>query len=205
VGFEMSYKAIPADCGLIELARSDVEVGELLWLVPYWYSRDERRPAPCREADGKGRLWAWCCRLAGRHPELYTRNCYLDRRWDKLHYLLSATRRNEPAASADLAVDRAFNTGELIAEHARAVQGAPVRYLSPSGVRDIAAAIGPISHISSAAHYQLARMEAARVYKFSADRADEAEWRWIAKSFDEFRNFFLSAADADDGVIVVLD
>ncbi len=201
----MSYQAIPADCGLIELARSEIELGEQLSLVPYWFSRAERRPSPGREADGEGRLWACCCQLACQHPDLYTQNCVLDRRWDKLHYLLSASRRDEPTTSADLAMDRAFHAGELIAEHVRACQGAPVRYLSPTDVREVAATIGPMSHDSLAEHYHPARMEAAGVYKFWADRADEAEWRWIASSFDEFRSFFLSAAVASHGVIVVLD
>ena len=116
--------------------------------------------------------------------------------------LLSATRRGEPAAPSDHALDRDFNTGELVAEHASGGQGVPVRFLSPAAVRGVAEAVGPISHDSLIAHYHPARMEAAAVSKFLADRADEAEWMRIVQAFDEFQTFFLVAADA---VIVVRD
>ena len=56
MGFEMSYQAIPPNCGLIELARSDIEVGESLMSVPYWFTRSVPRPAPGREDDKKGRI-----------------------------------------------------------------------------------------------------------------------------------------------------
>ena len=48
-------------------------------------------------------------------------------------------------------------------------------------------------------------MEAAAVYKFRADRADEAEWMRIVQTFGEFQKFFLVAADVGDAVIVVRD
>ena len=205
MGFEMSYQAIPPNCGLIELARSDIEVGESLMSVPYWFTRSVPRPAPGREDDKKGRLWNWCCWLAGRHPELFARNCDLDRGWDELHYLLSATRRDEPVKPSDQALNRAFDTGELVAEHARGGQGVPIRFLSPAAVRDVAEAVRPMSHASLIAHYYPARMEAAAVYKFRADRADEAEWMRIVQTFGEFQKFFLVAADVGDAVIVVRD
>ena len=62
-----------------------------------------------------------------------------------------------------------------------------------------------MSHASLIAHYHPARMEAAAVYKFRADRADEAEWMRIVQTFGEFQKFFLVAADVGDAVIVVRD
>ena len=204
MGFEMSYQAIPANSGLLELARDDIESGERLSLLPYWFSRDEHQPAPGQEHP-EDRLWNWCCQVVARHPELYTLNCYLDRTWDKLHFLLSATRRGEAPIPADLILDRAFCDGEMIAEHVCAGQGVPVRYISPERVIETAALVKSLDHHDLAAKYQPQRLEAAGVYKFWADRADAAEWQTIQRCFDDFRRFFAATAQSGSGCIVVRD
>jgi hypothetical protein len=205
MGYETSYQAIPADCGLIEMARDNAEVARDLALINIWLGRDNNRPAPGREDAHKGLLWNWCCDLAGKHPDLHMKHCYLDRYWDKLHYLLSATRRGETITPDDLAIDRAFNAGSLVSEHALAGQGVPVRYLTPLEVRAVAAVVGPMTHAALAAHFQPVRMEHSGVYKFHAAHADEHEWPWIIDFFDRFRDFFRNAAEEDLIVIIVRD
>src|SRR5262249_2491767 len=116
MGFEMWYQALPPDSGLIELARSEPETAWGVSVGPIWVSRQKGGPSPGSEGQEDNPIWDACCRLAGLHPDLRMRNCYLDRRWDVLHYLLSASRRGEPATAADLAIDRAFDAGELVAE-----------------------------------------------------------------------------------------
>ena len=108
--------------------------------------------------------------LISRRPGLEKRNCCLDRNRDILHYLLSATRRDEPSSDADRAIDRAFDAGEVIAEHVRAGQGALVRYLPPTVVADVAEVVSEMSHATLLTYYHPVRMEAAHVYKFWADR-----------------------------------
>ena len=167
MGFEMTYQAIPAGCGLIEMIRANPELGEDSSMVPSWFSRAKhRRPGPGRETDQEGLMWVRCCELAGRHPELFERHCDLDRWWDKLHYLLSATRRGEPASDSDRAVDRAFDAGELVSDQARAGQGAPVRYLPSKAVQKVAEIVGPRDHLALATHFRPDRMDAKHVYKF---------------------------------------
>lgn len=205
MGLEMYYQAIPEDSGLLELARDDVTSGGCLCLVRGWFRYEDNGVAPGREREGDHRLWNLCCELAGRYPDLRFRNAYLDRCWDKLHYLLSATRRGGPATPADRVIDRAFGSGELIADHAQAVQGEPVRYLSPAAVREIARLLESMDRNALTVHYRPARMEAAGVYKFQADRAGDVEWRWIVESFEELRRFFMATAEVGYGVIVCLD
>lgn len=205
MGVEMLYQAIPANCGLTNLARADIQIAVEVWRIPYWFSQAERRPSPGSEGFRGGPLWSWCWDLAGQYPDLKTLNCSLDRRWDALHYLLSATRRGEPVSHADLAFDRAFDSGELVAEHARAVQGAPVRYMGPAATRKVADVLESLSYDDLKARYQPTKMEANCVYKFWADRADEAEWTVIVRYFDNFRSFFFAVASLRYGVIVVRD
>ena len=205
MGFELQYQAIPPDSDLIELARRDTEGGWALGRVPSWFSCEEGGPRLGREGEGENPIWDACCRLAGTHPELRARNCYLDRRWDVLHYLLSATRRGEPATDDDLTIDRAFGAGELIADHVRGGQGVPVRYLSPAVVFDLAVVVEPLDDVALARHYNPARLEAAAIYKFWADRADESEWERIVGYFARFREFFVDAARTGSAAIACQD
>ena len=205
MGFDMQNQAIPPDSGLIELARSDPDEAWGLSLVPSWFRRQEDGPAPGREGKPRNNpIWDECCRLVGVHPDFRTRNCFLDRDWDVLHYLLSATRRNEPATANDLVIDRAFRAGELIADHVQGGQEVPVRYLSPAAVSEIAAVLEPLDREALARHYDPARMD-DEVYKFSAEDADEVGWERIVGYFTAFRSFFLAAAGAGDAVIVCKD
>ena len=145
-----------------------------------------------------------CCRLERDRPDLPRRNCDLDRRWDILHYLLSATRRGEPAA-ADRAIDQAFDGTWVVADHVRAGQGAPVRHLPPTAVAEVVAALEPMSEETLRARHHPAALQAASVYKFRADRADDAEWRWTADTFHALREFFRAAARTGDAVLTVRD
>ena len=208
MGLDLAYQAIPPGSDLVEIARRDVENGWALAFVPAWFSAEDGGPRPGREGGGqvsRGRIWDECCRLVGIWPDLRTRNCLLDREWDVLHYLLSATHRGEPAAASDIAIDRAFDAGDLIADHVRGSQGVPVRYLSPAAVRDVAAVVGPLNEADLSRHYDPPRLESAAVYKFWADRADAAQWDQIVHYFDAFRTFFVRAADRGDAVITCVD
>src|SRR5688572_20770160 len=205
MGLELQFQALPTNRDLVELARRDTTGGWALGLVPSWFAREDGGPRPGREAEMENQVWVACCHLAASHPQLHKRNCDLDRRWDVLHYLLSATRRGEPATEEDIAVDRAFGAGELIADHVRGVQGVPVRYLPPAAVSQLAAVVGPLGADGLKRHYDPARLEAAAVYKFFADRADEAEWKRIAGFFGAFRKFFVDAARTGDAAIACQD
>jgi hypothetical protein len=203
MGLDMSYQAIPEACDLIERARHEKGLGEMLCLVPLWFSNGvgpTRRSWPEAEL-----LWRQLCELAGQYPGLAQRNCYLGRCWDKLHYLLSANRRHEPGSEEDTLLDKAVRGAAEIAAHVRAPQGVPVMYVSPAEVELIGVVLEPMTTASLRVHYSPAKMEASGVYKFWADRADESEWRHIDDSFVTFQTFYLDAARHGEGVIVCLD
>ena len=195
MGIEMEYQAIPAGQGLIERARSDVKFGESLCSL---------HRLLCRRGDeSDGPLWAEAHRMRAEHPGLEKRYCDLDRQWDILHYLLSATRREDPPTDDDLVIDKAFRDGEVIASHVCGGQGHLIRYVSPAEVKGVACVVSGMDEEALRVHYDPVRMEGAGVYKFWADRADEAKWSWIVTSFDDFQAFFQLVADHGEAVIVV--
>ena len=149
------------------------------------------------------KLWRWCCEFAGRVPDIYDRNWDSSRRYDVLHYLLSATRRGELPSETDVMIARAFDdTGEPIGDQVTGSQGIPIRYLSPSEVHDIAQFLADIDAESIRTHYDPVRMESADVYKFHAFGADE-EWLRIVGYFNEFKALITNAAKRGDIVLVI--
>jgi hypothetical protein len=201
MGLDMAYQAIPGECDLIGSAWQDEELAEMLCGVPYWF-RNEAGPTSWPKAE---KLWREISELSARHPGLESRNCFLDRCWDKLHYLLSANRRNDSGGEEDDVFDKAVRGERETIEQFRARGGSPVKYVSPDTVQMIALLLEPISAGRLRAHYDPVAMEASAVYKFWADRADEAEWNSISGYFVSFRSFYLEAARHREGVLVCLD
>ena len=117
------------------------------------------------------------------------RNCYLDRWWDKLHYLLPGKRRGGPVSVADELVDKTFRGGEPIAEHARVPQGQPGRVVTPGEVDGIAALLGPLTVDRLRTHHSPQGMESAGVYKFVAGR-DDRDWEYLPQYFGAFQRFY---------------
>jgi hypothetical protein len=202
MGLDMAYQAIPNECDLIERARDDHTLGELLGLVPRWFLNGSG-PRPGTWPEGE-KLWQEMRELASRYPGLEKRNFDLSRSWDELHYLLSATRRQGKIVEEDVFLDKAVRGGSGIADYVKAPQGAHVRYVTPNEVELIAVVLEPMTTESLRIHYSPVKMEHSKVYKFWADRAGEFEYSG-ARFFEGFRAFYLEAARHGDGVIVCLD
>jgi len=203
MGFEMAYQAIPVNSGLIELAVTNVGMGEALCLVPGWFRRGAGPRQPWPWPDGEA-LWNILCDLVRQHPGLEMRNCDVDRSWDMLHYLLSANRRDEPPTKEADLFDKAVRGATEIADHVRGTQGAPVKYVPPADVKAIGAGLQAMTVDSLRLHYDPVKMDTSCVYKFHADRAGE-HWEYIAEYFAPFRAFYLAAARHGEGVIACMD
>ena len=205
MGLDRKYQCIPATSGLIEWARRDEalrECGEWFGSVPSWLWPDASLAPGGPPEPGELALWHRVRALREQAPGLAQRCCHLDRRWDKLHYVLSAHRRGEPCSETDALLDAAVDGELLIAEHLCSGQGVPVRYTPAERVTEIARVLAPMTWASLERHCIPERMEAAKVYKFFADRADAQEWAWLREAFEHFRAFYLLAAEHGDTVLV---
>lgn len=199
---DRSYQSLPASSDLIERAARDHELGSVLYLLPRLFrDRFAKGPRPWPEVD---KLCLELRQLVADNPGLENRNCFLDARWDALYYLLSANGRGEAGDRQDLALEHAVRGASDIADHVFGAQGAPVRYIAPREVSQIASLLRDISPVMLRTRFDPQRMAAEGVYKFSPDRADDV-WADVAKRFDDFRRFYRMAAEHGETVIVVLD
>jgi len=204
MGLDMSYQAIPAKCNLIERARNERIVGKLLHLVPHWLQNGFDASEYGSWSEGEA-LWQYLCEMAKQYPGIEQWNFALDRSWDELHYLLSATRRGERATDEDALLDKALRGSREIADHVRTSQGLHVRYVTPSEVKQIGTVLEPMHSESLRAHYAPEKMEQCAIYKFWADRAGTFESLSLHDYFYGFRAFYLDAARRGDGIFVCLD
>lgn len=202
MGVEKSFQAIPGNCDLIQRAREDADVGSLLGYVPIWI-RDglpHARYAGWPEAE---RFAGMLRTLIEMNPGLEKRNCHLDRRWDILHFLLSANRRRERGGEIDAYVDLALNGAEIIGGQVRGTQGVPVRYTNPSQVELIAAALTSMTKRQMKKYNNPARMQAHAVYKAFGNSPHR--WQTLCEDFAALRGLYVVAAEHGEGVIVCLD
>jgi hypothetical protein len=205
MGFDASYQAIPTECGRLERARADEPFGELLACFVLWIdqsdNRSKQRGLPSDAAD---ELWQFAHQLVGEVPDLPTRHLSLFRTWDKLDYLLSAERREQPATATDRLLCRAVRGGDVIADHVRAGQGAPLRYLPPSEVREVARVLERFTERDRRVHLEPEVMESVGIDKFRCETAEE-DWPGLVEKFWALRSFYLRVAEYDEGVLFLLD
>jgi hypothetical protein len=93
-------------------------------LLPDFYRRGMPAPPPTNTAQ----FWLHATELANQRPGLAARNCSLGRRWDQLHYLLSANRRGDSADSSAALFDSALRGRPLTGVFPG--QGIPTAYTS---------------------------------------------------------------------------
>lgn len=204
MGFERTYQAIPADCGLIERVRDDPDLAAAFQFLPNYFAEGGAAeagppwPAEAELQQAVRVLLAPDAGLSGRH-------LYLDRRWDQVHYLLSANRRGQPGGPADAWFDVAVEGESGIAEHVSGSQGCPIRVTPPAAVNEVAAALGPVTADLLRPHYDLFAMEAAGVYKAVAGRASETDWSYLSSLIVGLRAFYLDAAAHGYAALVVTD
>lgn len=204
MGVERSYQAIPAGSDLLERARTEPDIGELLAMAPFYFRRG-MSPETGPSSPASLELRRLIHRLVEAEPGLTTRNQYLDRRWDQIHYLLSATRRGQRAEPDDALFDVALSGETAIDERVRGAQGMLVRYTSPKGAIEVANAFQRVELATLRGHYVLEAMEQAGVYKAFAGRASEDDWQYLKGLMLGLRAFYLDVAMHGDGVLVCTD
>jgi hypothetical protein len=221
MGVELRLVALAPVWGLIELARNDREHGDSLALLPLWFTGSDGPLAPGRADERDDPFWQTACRLAGDHPDLSARVLDLDRRFDALHWLLSATRRRPSyfdqlpwperqayeadPTPADAEIDRLFGDGPPVADHVRATQGRAVVRVPAATVFVAAGELARVTAGDIRRRFDPGRMGRAGIYKFVPGQ-DDAGWLAVAeRQLGELQRFLGEAATRGDELIVVVD
>ncbi|WP_375759750.1 DUF1877 family protein [Corallococcus exercitus] len=208
MGLDASYQALPGGSPLLALARANAGVGG--WMISVTRllkdPREESLAPGGPDADELVLLEAVRDILRTR-PDLATQQVELHRRWDHLHFVLSARRRDGLGMddNDDSLAGIAIQGEAGIARHVVAPQGVPLRYTRPETVERIARMLEAVRFDSLREHFTVERMRQAGVYKCPHEDGLEEAWQWLRERFDLFRAFYVTAAKHGDGVLVRVD
>ncbi|GMU05307.1 DUF1877 family protein [Corallococcus caeni] len=206
MGLDASYQALPGGSPLLELARRNTGVGG--WLISVTrLLRDPREEslAPGGPDPDELELLEAVRDILRTRPDLATQQVDLARRWDHLHFVLSARRRNAPETKDDSLGGIAIQGEEEIAPHVVAPQGVPLRYTRPETVARIARMLEAFPFDAHREHFTFERLRQASVYKCPHEEDIDEAWHWLRERFDLFRAFHVTAAKHGDGVLVRVD
>ena len=99
MGLEITIYALPDNSNLFRLVAISEDHGEAAQFLDHYYSGKILRTLIDSEVDKL--FYAEAQSLKDKHPGIDYRSCYLDRYWDKLHFLLSEYRRNGSLSSTE--------------------------------------------------------------------------------------------------------
>ncbi len=118
----------------------------------------------------------------------------IDKAWHGLHYLLAATSW-QPVPPPGNAVLGGAEIGEDLGY-------GPARLMDPAEVTETADALGALEDDALEARFDPAAMTKAELYGGRWD--DPAEREWLLEAFEEVRNYFESAAERGDGMLLFI-
>lgn len=139
----------------------------------------------------------FCAELKARmltHPGIETRNYYdIGRRYDAVHFLLSAQRREGKRLGNDV------GTKAICGAHSLPEHFAALRYSDPLDVLEIALFLEPITRTDLKQYY--APLSAK--YPFWTEIA-ENKWEWICQDFEAIRAVYMATAEHEEGMLAAI-
>ena len=203
MGLDIEYQAMPEDCALLQRARREPAFGSYLEFFQR-YATPASGPL-LRHTDDEvlTSFIAEAKQVVSNHPGIETRNFHGDRRWDKIHYLLSKKRRLRESRDETDWAERAILGGSLLHPQTQTTIGAPIRFLTADEVHSISQQLQSISAESLREHWNVAAMIEAGVYKMHPEDDDD-DWEWTKRSYQELVEFYALVARYGEGVLTWL-
>ncbi|HEY3757312.1 MAG TPA: YfbM family protein [Opitutaceae bacterium] len=121
---------------------------------------------------------------------------YIDKDWQAIHYLF--TQHAEPVAGA---LSSSIFEGEGIGDD---LGYGPARLLTPTEVKQIAAALARVTKAKVMARYDAAKMDAANIYPEIWVRDGKEARDEVISTYGQFVSFYRHAAETGDFVLLVL-
>ena len=200
MGLDQSYRAIPGNSPILMLAARHETWGCYLEL----YGFDEIAESTLIERASSVEFIEYASLAAATreaaHIGLAERTVDIYRHWDMLHYLLCETRRRcEPEDATGLAT-KAIIGGAQLGETVRAVQGVPVRHLTPKEVGDVYFWMCELPKDALREHWDPPAMVEAGVYKMHVTNG-EADLEYLRDDLENLKDFYSEAFAFDEGVL----
>lgn len=224
MGRELHYQALPQDCGLAELSHQLMRLGSsfasdavfvrhFLQSIAYQYQSESARAVVAYHTiHDQNSIWTWCTKIIRVCPGLETRNLYIGKDFAWLIYVLSPETRkrtgrprpnpddpsswNDPASRFEAAISRTLFTPPDLVPGLSGRHGGKIGWLDRDTISDMAV------HASSIEGKQV--MDYLR--ELVADgKMHSGSIAQCVKTFWEFRDFFVAAAEAADSVLMIHD
>ena len=204
VGFEIRQQALPSPCKALELIVEDCDaLGEYaVWLADLaGFADGSRAHGPEESALGDE------VQSLLELPSAMELNADLDRRFDKLAFLLSPERRRGVSDPDEMscALNQAVYGVQRLHPGASSTQGFPVRLSNTEDVARINDQLHTLRWDDLKQHLDLGAMSELGVYKAFED--DDPAWieRWVSKDFLALKHLYAEAVRLRWQVLVVQD
>ena len=207
MGRESRLQAFPEDWPLVSQVQSGACSGDLLqavyhylsWLRGKQFVTDPQAYFQLEEDGPRRAAYGATLDLLAVDSGLLWRQCYLDRRFEVLRYLLTESARDD---STRLLYELAIDGSGSIHPQATATQGHPICWSDADTTKRIHAALSSVEFSSLAAHFGTAKFLAAELYKKSVERR---EVHALLAYFCELKEYYRAATQANCGTLVLMD
>lgn len=207
MGRETQLQAFPNDWPLVRQVQSGECSGDLLqtachylsWLRRKQFKTDPRAYFDLEDDPQRRAVFGATLDLLAVDSGLLWRQCYLDRRFEVLRYLLTESARDD---STRRLYEMAIDGSGPIHPQATATQGHPICWSDADTTKRIHAAISSVEFSSLAAHFGTAKFLAAELYKKSEERR---EIHALHAYFCELKEYYRAATQANCGTLVLMD
>jgi hypothetical protein len=207
MGRETQLQAFPNDWPLVRQVQSGECSGDLLqtachylsWLRRKQFKTDPRAYFDLEDDPQRRAVFGATLDLLAVDSGLLWRQCYLDRRFEVLRYLLTESARDD---STRRLYEMAIDGSGPIHPQATATQGHLICWSDADTTKRIHAAISSVEFSSLAAHFGTAKFLAAELYKKSEERR---EIHALHAYFCELKEYYRAATQANCGTLVLMD
>ena len=207
MGRETQLQAFPNDWPLVRQVQSGECSGDLLqtachylcWLRRKQYKTDPRAYFDLEDDPQRRAVFGATLDLLAVDSGLLWRQCYLDRRFEVLRYLLTESAPDDPTRRL---YEMAIDGSGPIHPQATATQGPPICWSDADTTKRIHAAISSVEFSSLAAHFGTAKFLAAELYKKSLERREVPA---LHAYFCELKEYYRAATQANCGTLVLID
>ena len=198
MGRETQLQAFPNDWPLVRQVQSGECSGDLLqtachylsWLRRKQFKTDPRAYFDLEDDPQRRAVFGATLNLLAVDSGLLWRQCYLDRRFEVLRYLLT---ESAPDEATGRLFELAINGSWQIHPDATATQGYPICWSDAATTKRIHAALFHIEFSSLAVHFGTDKYLATPLYKKSEERR---EVHALHAYFCELKEYYLAAARA---------